>query len=147
MSLKYPHENIIMEPTPDAAYIYDKSENRKKCLGDTKLHQDAVKQLMNVIACEIRCRATYHDYTKFKHDGLTFEEHMKRERHHLNLSYGVHVDVNVIDLVEFICDCVSAGAQRSQSLNFNYLKVDESLLQPIINNTAFDLWKIVRVKR
>ena len=147
MSLKYPHENIIMEPTPHAAYIYSNKENREECLKDTRLHQKAVKQLMYVIADEIYVRAAYHDHTKLEDEDLTFEKHMLLERHHLNLPSGVHKDVNVIDLVEFICDCISAGAQRSQSLNFNYLNVDESLLQPIINNTAFDLWKIVRVKR
>lgn len=146
MSLKYPHENIILERTPNAAYIYDKKTNRDECLHDTRLHQEAVAKLMHAIADEILLRADYHDYTKFKYDDLTFERHMKMERHHLNMAPGVPRDVNVVDLVEFICDCVSAAAQRSQSLNFKYLMVDESLLQPIINNTSFDLWKIVRVK-
>ena len=145
MSLKYPHETIIMEPTPNATYIYDKQDKRE-ALEDTRRHQEAVEQLMKAIALEIQNRATYHDYTKFKYEDLTFSEHMKLERHHLNIGPGVPGDVNIIDLVEFICDCVSAGAQRSQSLNFNYLKVNESLLQPIINNTSFDLWKIIKVK-
>ncbi len=142
MAMKYPHNKIIMEPTPDAAYIYTQ-EN--KDLEQVKLHQEAVKQLMNVIACEIRCRATYHDYTKLKHEDLTFEEHMKTERHHLNMIQGVPEDINIIDLVEFICDCVSAAAQRSGTLDFRYLQVNPGLLRPIINNTTIDLWKLVRV--
>ncbi len=146
MSLKYPHENIIMEPTPNAAYIYSNKENREECLKDTRLHQKAVKQLMYVIADEIYVRAAYHDHTKLEDEDLTFEKHMRLERHHLNLPSGVHKDVNVIDLVEFICDCISAGAQRSYSLDFKYLKVDEALLQPIINNTAFELWRLVRIR-
>ncbi len=143
MPMKYPHNKIMMEPTPDAAYIYTQ---KHKDLKQVKLHQEAVKQLMNVIACEIRCRATYHDYTKLKHENLTFEEHMKTERHHLNMMPGIPEDINIIDLVEFICDCVSAGAQRSGTLNFRYLEVNPALLRPIINNTAIDLWKLVRVK-
>lgn len=143
MSIKHNNESIVMQPTPHAAYIYDKREHKEKCLHDTKMHQEAVKRLMNVIAHEIRCRATYHDYTKFKHETLTFEEHMKIERHHLNMPQGVPDDVNVIDLVEFICDCISAGAQRSGALDFRYLEVDKELLRPIINNTAIDLWKMI----
>ena len=146
MSFKYPHDNVVMNTTPNAAYIYGNRRNREECLKDTRSHTEAVKSLMHMIAMEIILRAEYHDHTKFEYEDLTFEEHMSLERHHLNLPSGVHKDVNVIDLVEFICDCVSAGAQRSHSLDFKYLKVDESLLQDIVNNTAFELWKRVRVK-
>jgi len=142
--MKYPHKDVIMEPTPNAAYIYDKEE---KNLDEVRLHQEAVKRLMNVIACEIRCRATYHDYTKLKHYRLTFSEHMRMERHHLNMSQGIPDDVNVIDLVEFVCDCVSAAAQRDGALKFSYLQVSPEVLMPIINNTAADLWKLVKVKK
>lgn len=144
MTMRYPHEKVYLEPTPNAAYIYDQEV---KNMDEVKLHQDAVKQLMNIIGCEIRCRATYHDYTKLKHEHLTFEEHMTTERHHLNNPKGVPDDVNVIDLVEFICDVVSAAAQRTGTLDFRLTQVDESLLRQIINNTIMDLWKLVRVNK
>lgn len=147
MSLRYPHEKIVLDPTPNAAYIYDKKKDKDKCLEDTRSHQEAVKQLMHVIAQEIILRADYHDFTKLEYDDLTFEKHMRMERHHLNIPSGIPEDINVIDLVEFICDCISAGAQRSQALDFQYLKINENLLQPIINNTAFELWRLVRIRK
>ena len=100
------------------------------------MHVDMVNRLMEIFSKAVLYRGISHDWTKFDFLELTFEEHMKMERHHLNLPSGVHDDVDLLDVLEFTCDCVSAGLQRSGELNLNYLKVPEDVLQMAVYNTA-----------
>lgn len=141
------HE-LDVEHAPMATYIYCKEGvDREEALKDTRVHVDLVNKLMEVISKALLYRGISHDWTKFDFPELTFEEHMKMERHHLNLPSGVHDDVDLLDVLEFTCDCVSAGLQRSGELNLNYLKVPEDVLQMAVFNTACKLVMLCNMEK
>lgn len=53
--------------------------------------------------------------TGFKQEGW-WERHRSLNRHHLNQPDGVPADVNLIDVLDFVADCVMAGMARSGSV-------------------------------
>ncbi len=92
--------------------------------------------------------ASIHDYDKlseidwfhgdfttdiFKADGW-LENHYRIHRHHLDKSLGVPEDVNLIDVLEHIADCVMAGMGRSGDVW--PIKLTDELLQHAVANTA-----------
>ena len=71
--------------------------------------------------------------TKFeKQDWWT--NHRRIHRHHLNYPDGVPDDVNLLDVLEHIADCVMAGRARSGEI-YPVLLSDE-LLQRALQNTV-----------
>jgi hypothetical protein len=89
----------------------------------------------------------HHDYTKlcklddFHNDFKTgfkvqdwFEMHKREERHHINYPEGVRDDVNLIDVLEHIADCVMAGMGRSGTVYT--LELPSELLQKAFINTV-----------
>jgi hypothetical protein len=76
----------------------------------------------------------YADFkTGFKtHDW--WDSHRKQERHHIGQADGVREDVDLIDVLEFIADCVTAGMARSGSVY--ELKLPDELLQKAMKNTV-----------
>lgn len=136
-------EKIVVEHKPYAAYIYSKSgDERKRALDDTIAHVDMVSVFLERVSRALVFRGICHDWTKFDFPSLNFEQHMKYERHHLNIPGGVHDDVDLLDVLEFTCDCVSAGLQRSGEVKLGYLKVPDEVLQRAVYNTA---WKLVQI--
>lgn len=92
-----------------------------------------------------------HDYDKltdidgFHRDFLTgfkqtvwWDNHRNIHRHHLDKPDGVPDDVNLVDLLEYISDCVMAGMARSGSVY--ELKASDELLRRAFVNTV-DLLK------
>jgi hypothetical protein len=88
-----------------------------------------------------------HDYDKlsdidgFHRDFVTgFEQtawwdaHRRLNRHHLLQADGVPADVNLIDVLDMICDCVMAGMARSGSVY--PLDIDPALLKRAFENTV-----------
>lgn len=98
-----------------------------------RLHQEDVKKLVKAFTDAVNAQARNHDWTKteepyksmFYRDfcdtmngHLKFEDgewahihYDKLERHHL--LRHVPDDVNLIDVIEMLCDCVCAGMARS----------------------------------
>lgn len=128
---------------------------------DTELHIEAVEKCGNFLCDRIKEQFKEHDHTKlgkylpaftealssgFK--GKEFKEqdwweiHLK-ERHHLNDK--VPDDVNLIDVLEMICDCISAGMARSGEVYD--LKLPEEVLQKAFKNTADLLKKEIKVEK
>lgn len=133
------HE-LEVENAPMATYIYTKNGvEREAAINDTRVHVDLVNKFLEIVSRALLYRGLSHDWTKFDFPELTFEEHMKIERHHLNIPSGVHDDVDLLDVLEFTCDCVSAGLQRSGKINLDFLKVPEEVLQRAVFNTACKL--------
>jgi hypothetical protein len=64
--------------------------------------------------------------------GEWYPMHCQRERHHLN-QYCPE-DVNLIDVIEMICDCVCAGMARSGSVY--PVKIPNEILQQAVENTV-----------
>lgn len=73
-----------------------------------------------------------------------WENHRKFTRHHLGNSDGVPDDVNLIDVLEMIADCVMAGMARSGSVY--PFDISPDLLKLAFDNTCELLKRQVIVK-
>lgn len=67
-----------------------------------------------------------------------WDRHRALNRHHLNHDDGVPADVNLVDVLDFIADCVMAGMARSGSVY--PLNLPPELLERAFQNTV-DLLK------
>jgi hypothetical protein len=63
-----------------------------------------------------------------------WDRHRKLNRHHLEEPDGTPVDVNLIDVLDYIADCVMAGMARSGSVY--PLKLGPELLERAFQNTV-----------
>ncbi len=63
-----------------------------------------------------------------------WDNHRKVNRHHLLASDGVPDDVNLIDVLDMIVDCVMAGMGRSGSVY--PLEIKPEVLMDAFNNTV-----------
>src|SRR5690348_596386 len=114
--------------------------------------QQALQFFVNKIAEEQRV----HDFDKitdidgFHRDFVTgfaqttwWEAHRQLNRHHLGMADGVRDDVNLIDVLAFIADCVMAGMARSGSVY--PLQLSSELLEKAFQNTVTLLQSQVEV--
>ena len=128
-----------------------------------RLHQEDVKNMMRAIASEIRDRGLVHDFTKTteslkslfyrelcatiegKMDDFTagnwYSEHCTYERHHLNVRCPD--DVNLIDVIEMLCDCVCAGMARSGEVR--PVEIDADILEKAVQNTITMLTDAIEI--
>lgn len=85
----------------------------------------------------------YSDFqTKFEQTGW-WDNHRKIHRHHLAQADGVPSDVNLLDVLEYISDCVMAGMARSGDVYA--LEASDELLRVAFENTVSMLKSQVRV--
>ena len=63
-----------------------------------------------------------------------WDAHRKLNRHHLQQADGIPDNVNLIDVLDFIADCVMAGMARSGSVY--PLKLSPELLETAFQNTV-----------
>lgn len=63
-----------------------------------------------------------------------WERHRKLNRHHLTMADGIPEDVTLIDVLDFIADCVMAGMARSGSVYD--LQLPPELLERAFQNTV-----------
>jgi hypothetical protein len=71
--------------------------------------------------------------TKFEQTGW-WDRHRALNRHHLTATDGIPDDVNLIDVLDFIADCVMAGMGRSGSVY--PLQLPPELLERAFQNTV-----------
>ena len=117
-------------------------------------HIEDVRNMMQTFAEKIRDTGANHDFTKTKEphkslfyrelcakiegkidsfvDGEWYPMHCQTERHHLN--EHCPDDVNLVDVLEMICDCVCAGMARSG--NVYPIEISSEILQKAVKNTA-----------
>ena len=117
-------------------------------------HVKDVKNMMRELANDISKRGSKHDFTKMFDpkrslfyrelcakiegkidsfvDGEWYPMHCRTERHHLN-EYCPE-DVNLIDVLEMISDCVCAGMARSG--NVYPIEIPSDILQKAVKNTV-----------
>lgn len=81
--------------------------------------------------------------TGFKETGW-WDNHRKVNRHHLNSLDGVPEDVNLVDILDYITDCVMAGMARSGSVYEVVIGAD--VLQKAFTNTVELLKKQIVVE-
>lgn len=104
----------------------------------------------------ITAAAMDHDYDKiqnlreFHADFITgfkehswWDKHKKLSRHHLLEDAGIPEDVNLVDVLEMIVDCVMAGMARSGSVYPLEIKID--VLIKAFQNTVELLKKNVEI--
>lgn len=63
-----------------------------------------------------------------------WDRHRALNRHHLTQEDGIPADVNLVDVLDFITDCVMAGMARSGSVYD--LAISDELLQRAFQNTV-----------
>lgn len=63
-----------------------------------------------------------------------WDRHRQLNRHHLNMLDGIPEDVNLIDVLDYIADCVMAGMARSGSVY--PLHLEPELLERAFQNTV-----------
>lgn len=73
----------------------------------------------------------FHNAFVGKFADVTWWNEHKKERHHLPADLD---DVNLIDILEHIADCVAAGMARTGKVFV--LKVDDAMLQKAFQNTV-----------
>lgn len=115
------------------------------------MHIDDVCMVMYYLAEFMKARGQSHDYTKktmepmFYRDFLStinegtnfvegrwYQNHIAVERHHLLARCPE--DVNLIDILEMIADCVCAGLTRSGEIRD--LEISNDILERAVQNTV-----------
>ena len=115
------------------------------------MHIEDVMSVMYELSKMVYSRGENHDCTKKSHEKLFYDNflstmnngtdfvndewyqlHIKAERHHLLSNYPD--DVNLIDVLEMIADCVCAGMARSGEIRD--LEINPDILNRAVQNTA-----------
>lgn len=130
---------------------------KETLLESSRQHIGDVGKAMAFFVARLTEAAAVHDYDKltgidwFHRDFVTgfketgwWDNHRKIHRHHLAQADGVPADVNLIDVIEFVADCVMAGMARSGDVY--ELKLPEELLRKALENTAEMLKRQVSVR-
>ena len=156
MGVCMPSIEISKSPTADTRTcevsevgIYQLRESSKHHIEDVRKGINFFKGLMDEAASK-------HDWDKledlegfykdFKNDFKTdawYQNHLKVNRHHLMSEEGVPEDVNLIDVMEMVVDCVMAGLSRSGDVYD--LEVSSDVLQKSLKNTVDLLKSVVKV--
>jgi len=130
---------------------------KQQLLSASVQHINDVRLALEYFQERLEIAADNHDPDKiddisgFHRDFLTgfkqttwWDAHRKLNRHHLTESDGVPEDVNLIDVLDFIADCVMAGMARSGQVR--PLTIDVNVLVRAFENTAKMLEQQVRVE-
>lgn len=120
---------------------------REQLLASSLQHLGDVHKGLAFFAGQLVEAAGRHDYDKlsdidgFHRDFVTgfvqqswWTEHRNLNRHHLTMEDGIPEDVNLIDVLDYIVDCVMAGMGRSGSVY--ELKLPDDVLQFAFKNTV-----------
>lgn len=129
---------------------------KETLLESSRQHIGDVQEAMFFMIKKLDEAAAVHDHDKisdiegFHRDFVTgfrqttwWDNHRKVNRHHLLQPDGVPEDVNLIDVLDMICDCVMAGMARSGSVY--PLNLDGDVLHRAFENTVELLKKNVEV--
>lgn len=125
------------------------------------MHKKDVSNIMNELALGIQIKGATHDYTKKTAEILFYKDfvsankkdtdflksewykfHIEKERHHL-LSRCPD-DVNLLDVLEMVVDCVCAGLSRSGEVR--EIEIDEKILMKALTNTTKLIESMIELK-
>ena len=120
---------IYKSPTADTRTCDFTKVSKETLLESSRQHINDVVRGLHYFSEVLGEAAAIHDYDKildidgFHHDFQTgfketkwWDNHRKLNRHHLNIADGIRDDVNLIDVLDYITDCVMAGMARSGSV-------------------------------
>lgn len=138
---------IKKSPTADSRTCNVDEVTKGQLLESSLQHIQDVGKGLAFFQSKLTEAAACHDYDKlvlidwfYKNFKTNFDEHAwwdnhrRIHRHHLNMDDGVPEDVNLIDVIEYIVDCVMAGMARTGSVY--ELKLDEKVLREAFENTV-----------
>ena len=138
---------IRKSPTADTRTCDFTNVSRETLLASSHQHISDVEDGLMFFAQMIGAAATRHDRDKildidgFHRDFVTgfkqttwWDAHRKLNRHHLLEPDGVPADVNLIDVLDMITDCVMAGMARSGSVYA--LNIKPEILAAAFQNTV-----------
>jgi len=120
---------------------------KEQLLASSIQHIGDVEKGIGFLVGKMCQSAALHDHDKisniggFHADFITgfaqtgwWDEHRKINRHHLLQEDGIPVDVNLIDVLDMIVDCVMAGMGRTGSVY--PLEIQPELLKCAFDNTV-----------
>jgi hypothetical protein len=140
---------IKKSPTADTRTCDVTKVERQQLLDSSRQHIADVAKAMAFFSSKLFAAAAEHDYDKlteidwfyddFKNKfafGSTgwWDNHRKIHRHHLGQADGVPQDVNLLDVLEYVADCVMAGMARSGDVYA--LEASDELLRRAFENTV-----------
>ena len=123
------------------------------------MHREDVKNTMNEVAFLLMEKGKKHDWTKKDYEemfynnflstlnnGTSFIEdewyqlHIEKEKHHLFSK--CHDDVDLLDVIEMVVDCVCAGKARSGEIRG--LEINQEILDKALKNTVKKINEMVK---
>jgi len=120
--------------------------SREQLLESSKQHIEDVREAHRFFIDLIKIAMNDHDYDKitdidgFHADFLTgfkqttwWDRHRQLNRHHLTQEDGIPANLNLIDVLDYIVDCVMSGMGRSGSVY--PLKLPPELLERAFQGT------------
>ena len=138
---------IRKSPTADTRTCDFANTTKETLLASSHQHIQDVGVAMAHFAIMLCNHAEVHDHDKisdidgFHRDFLTgfkehswWDNHRKVNRHHLLQADGVPQDVNLIDVLDMVADCVMAGMARSGSVYA--LDIKPEVLMAAFQNTV-----------
>ena len=140
---------IKKSPTADTRTCDVTKVERQQLLDSSRQHISDVAKAMAFFSSKLFAAAAEHDYDKmteidwfyddFKNKfafGSTgwWDNHRKIHRHHLGQADGVPEDVNLLDVLEYLADCVMAGMARNGEVYA--LEASDELLRRAFENTV-----------
>jgi hypothetical protein len=138
---------VTPSPTADTRTCDFANVSKDTLYASSVQHINDVRRGLELFAAKILDAMVEHDTDKltdidgFHADfvtGFTQQEwwtrHRQLNRHHLTMADGVRDDVNLIDVLDFIADCVMAGMARSGSVT--PLSLPPELLERAFQNTV-----------
>lgn len=151
---------VVVKKTENPEYGYNSKE---QLLRDTNQHRQDVGKVLGELSLYLFERGVAHDWSKlaffeqFSQDTLERQDtpdfksrpwykiHTTKERHHVNAN--VPEDVDLIDLLEMIVDCVVAGKTRSGEVNNDFLILKDNILEDAYWNTVKKITDTVIVEK
>jgi len=138
---------IKKSPTADTRTCDWSKVSKEQLLASSSQHIYDVGMGLGFFAGLLTGAAATHDHDKisgidhfhadfqtgFKETGW-WDKHRKVNRHHIDKPDGVPDDVNLIDVLEHIVDCVMAGMARSGSVY--HLEISDDVLRQAFDNTV-----------
>lgn len=149
---------IKKSPTADTRTCDFANTTKDTLLSSSFQHIEDVRFGLEFFIEKMQRARDVHDHDKisdidgFHRDFITgfeqttwWDNHRKVNRHHLLETDGVPADVNLIDVLDMIVDCVMAGMARSGSVY--PLEIKPEVLQAAFENTVALLKENVQVTK
>lgn len=138
---------IHPSPTADTRTCDWSKVSRDQLLASSLQHKQDIAKALGFFQMLLTEAATRHDHDKlhaieqfhsdfatgFKQHGW-WDEHRRVNRHHLTADDGIPDDVNLIDVLDYIADCVMSGMARSGSV-YDITLPPELLCRAFANTT------------